>query len=106
MSRITVFRLLVLMLLCVCAGGILCAQVSSIRIFTKPAGATFYVDDQFYTSEVTLLWPANSKHTIRTDPLQSGLGYKQRYTFIGATTNFGTCPLAPLPLTANPAVTY
>jgi uncharacterized protein (TIGR03437 family) len=80
--------------------------VSSIRIFTKPAGATFYVDEQFYTNEVTLLWPANSKHFIRTDPLQSGIGYKQLYKFNGTTSNLGSCPMTPLPLTADPAVTY
>jgi uncharacterized protein (TIGR03437 family) len=70
------------------------------------AGATFYVDDQFYTGEVTMLWPANSKHFIRTDPVQEGLRYKTRYTFSAATSNFGTCPLTPLPLTASPGVTY
>lgn len=105
MFRITVFCLLVLTMLCACMSG-LYAQVSSIRIFTKPAGATFYVDEQFYTSEVTLLWPANSKHFIRTDPLQSGIGYKQRYAFGSAVSNFGTCPVSPQPLTANPAITY
>ena len=105
MSRITVFRLLVLVLVCACSGS-LYAQISSIRIYTKPAGAGFYVDEQFYTSEVTLLWPVNSKHFIRTIPSQSGVGYKQRYDFVAATSNLGSCPVAPLALTANPGVTY
>src|SRR5438874_7149787 len=105
MFRTTKFRLLVVILVCACTTG-LYAQISSIRIYTKPAGATFYVDEQFYTSEVTMLWPANSKHFIRTDPVQSGIGYKLRYSFAGATSNFGSCPLSPLPVTASPGITF
>src|SRR5690349_2548954 len=105
MFRTTVFRLLVLVLLCACMSG-LYAQISSVRIYTKPAGATFYVDDQFYIGEVTLLWPVNSKHFIRTDPLQGGIRYKTRYQFTGATSNFGSCPLTPLPVTASPGFTF
>jgi uncharacterized protein (TIGR03437 family) len=105
MSRYTVIRLLVLISLCACMSG-LYAQISSVRVYTKPAGATFYVDDQFYTGEVTFLWPANSKHFIRTDPLQTGVAFKTKYTFGGATSNFGTCPMFPLPVTASPGFTY
>jgi uncharacterized protein (TIGR03437 family) len=105
MSRMTMSRLLVLVFLFVCASG-LHAQVSGTRIFTNPPGATFYVDDQFYTNEVTLLWPANSKHFIRVDPSQSGVRFKTLYTFGGATTNLGPAPLVPLAFTANPAINY
>src|SRR5215467_8197925 len=98
MPRLTAFRLLVLISLCACMSG-LYAQISSVRVYTKPAGATFYVDDQFYTGEMTFLWPANSKHFIRTDPLQTGVAFKTKYTFGGAISNLGNCPLSPLPLT-------
>ena len=105
MSRITLSRFLVLVLLFVCASG-LHAQVSSIRIYTNPPGAAFYVDDQFYTNEVTLLWPANSKHFIRVEPNQSGARFKTLYNFTGAVTNIGPAPTVPLAFTANPAISY
>src|SRR5438876_851521 len=105
MSRTTLFRFLVLVLLSACANGVY-AQIGSIRIFTKPAGATFYVDDQFYVNEVTLLWPANSKHFVRVDPNQSGVGFKTLYTFNSALTNIGPAPLVPNAFTANPAITF
>ena len=99
------FAFLVLVFLFFCASGVH-AQVSATRIFTNPAGATFYVDDQFYTSEVTLMWPANSKHFIRVDPAQSGVRYKTLYTFSNALTNLGDAPMVPLAFTANPGISY
>jgi uncharacterized protein (TIGR03437 family) len=99
------FPFLVLALLFTCVSG-LHAQISSIRIFTNPPGATFYVDDQFYTNEVTLLWPINSKHFLRVDPSQGGIRNKTLYSFSGASTNLGAAPLAPLAFTANPGLTY
>src|SRR5436309_568176 len=104
MFRTTVFRLLVLALLCACAGS-LYAQVSSVRIFTKPAGATFYVDEQFYTNEVTLLWPANSKHFIRAEPIQNETRYKTKYTYQTAVTNLGP-PQSIWPITTDPRLTF
>jgi uncharacterized protein (TIGR03437 family) len=98
------FRLLVLIFFCACVSQ-MHAQISSVRIYTKPAGATFYVDDQFYTGEVVMLWPANSKHLIRTDPLQSGIGYKTQYSFNSALTNFGALA-AGMPVTASPGLTF
>jgi uncharacterized protein (TIGR03437 family) len=104
MSRFTVFSLLVVVFLTVFPSGVN-AQISSVRIFTKPAGATFYVDEQAYTNEVTLLWPAGSKHFIRTQPEQSAATMKAQYQYTGATTNLGT-PGSIWPITADPGLTY
>src|ERR1700730_10206595 len=81
------------------------AQISSVRIFTKPSNVPFYVDEQSYTSEVTLLWPANSRHFIRTQPLICNIKPKTCYTFSALTTNLGT-PESVSPITANPGLTY
>jgi uncharacterized protein (TIGR03437 family) len=81
------------------------AQISSVRVFTQPAGAAFYVDEQFYTGEVFLLWPAGSKHFIRVEPNQALIRPGWLYTFQGATTNLG--PLTSIsPITADPALTF
>lgn len=104
MSRITGLLLLVLVLLGACASSVN-AQISSVNIYTVPKGAGFYVDEQFYTSAVSLLWPAGSKHSIRTTPSQSGISYKTLYTYTGAKTNLGV-PSALTSISADPGLTY
>src|SRR5215467_6919266 len=104
MPRLTAFRLLVLIFLCACMSS-LYAQISSVRIYTKPAGATFYVDEQPYTGEVTLLWPANSKHFIRPITVQDGIQLKTRHTYISSMTNLGA-PDSIWPITTNPRLTF
>src|SRR5579864_739799 len=104
MSRKLGLLLLVLVLLGVCAPSVN-AQISSIRIYAKPAGPGFYVDEQFYTSEVTLLWPAGSKHFVRTDPVQNLIKFKTQFTFGSATTNLGPANSIS-PISADPGLTY
>src|SRR5260370_38575482 len=93
------------------------AQISSIRIFTSPPGVGFYVDEQFYTGEVNLLWPSNSKHFVRADSVQCNIKPNTCYsaggtpmpgtagaTLYSATTNLGVADAWPI--TANPGLTF
>jgi len=47
--------------------GILQAQntISSVRVYSNPAGARFVVDGLMYNGSQTFLWPAGSKHTVQ-----------------------------------------
>ena len=41
------------------------ATISSIRIYTEPSGARFYVDGQPYSNPQVFLWPQGSKHIVQ-----------------------------------------
>jgi len=79
--------------------------VSSVRIYTDPAGLEFWVDGQQYMQPVTLLWPQGSKHTISTIINQNGIQTKTQFSFSTALTNLGQ--VADLTaITADPALTW
>lgn len=47
------------------------AQTTQTRIFTEPAGSSFYVDGTKYTTSATFFWPKGSRHTIWADVSQN-----------------------------------
>jgi uncharacterized protein (TIGR03437 family) len=51
------------------------------------------------------LWPAGSKHFIRTAATQPGLQFKTLYSFSGYNTNLGA-PGSVWPITVSPGLTY
>jgi uncharacterized protein (TIGR03437 family) len=88
-----------------CAARPLGAQVSGVKIYAEPSGPLFYVDDQPFTQAVTLMWPAGSKHIIRTESTQSLVISNTQFVYAGAETNLGT-PKSLNPITADPGITY
>jgi len=46
------------------AAGAASGQTTQTRIFTEPAGASFFVDGTKYTSSATFFWPKGSRHTV------------------------------------------
>lgn len=44
--------------------GTAAGQTTQTRIFTEPAGSSFFVDGTKYTSSATFFWPKGSRHTI------------------------------------------
>src|SRR5437588_5778115 len=84
------------------------AQVSTTSIYSEPAGASFYVDGQIYTSAASFLWPQGSKHTLAIDPLQPDPSVKKRYAFSGWIDSTGllTGAASVLIVTADPSITY
>ncbi len=90
----------VLVLLLTFCAAALCADttVSSTTVYTLPAGATFYVDGQQFTSAATFLWPQGSKHTLSITPLQQAYTGNTRYAFTGWTVSTGILT------TSNPVV--
>src|SRR5512138_1291434 len=75
--------------------------VSSVRVYTEPAGASFYVDGQLFAGAATFLWPAGSKHVLNIEPLQYALGRKTRYTFAGWTDSTGILSVSAPALTVT-----
>jgi len=82
--------------------------VSSVRIYAEPAGASFSVDGVEYRSAATFLWAANTKHELRTLPLQYSTSIKARYTFQGWNDSAGllNSPALVQTVIADPAITY
>ncbi len=64
--------------------------ISSVRVTTTPAGRTYYVDGQFYNTPRVFLWPAGSKHTLSTDPVQLDIRDSVRWSFGGWSSNLGS----------------
>jgi len=60
------------------------AQTTQTRIFTEPAGSTFFVDGVSYTSSQTFFWPKGSRHTVWVEPFQH-TGGTTRMNFQGWT---------------------
>ena len=87
--------------------------ISSIRIFTEPDGARFYVDGTMYLASQTFLWPQGSKHIVQFPHMPDGayqlsLDGNTRYDFGGWSDNNGyLIPGADTfqTITANPSVT-
>jgi len=79
--------------------------ISSVRVFTEPAGAQFTVDGQAYTSQAVFLWPAGSKHFLVAPRLQNTLILNTQYVLTGWETNLGV-PVSVEPITADPGLTY
>jgi len=46
------------------AAGTAAGQTTQTRIYTEPAGASFFVDGTRYTSSATFFWPKGSRHTV------------------------------------------
>src|SRR3712207_3987435 len=85
-------------------------EVSSMRIFTEPAGVRYAVDGQLYSAPTNFLWPKGSKHVVAIEtPVlntpqmriceEAGNVNTQfdekcttRYGFSGWETNHGTAP--------------
>ncbi len=89
----------------VLAASLPAQTVSSIRIFTNPAGLFFQVDGQIYSQPVTLLWPQGSKHTILVSGVQTSGLIPTQYTLETVTSNIG--PILDLSnITADPSLTY
>jgi len=64
------------------AAGAAPGQTTQTRIFTEPAGASFFVDGIKYTSSATFFWPKGSRHTVWTGLVQY-TGDTTRMTFGG-----------------------
>ena len=102
-------------------GGNLKAQttptISSLRVYSNPAGARFLVDGLMYTGAQTFLWPAGSKHTLQFQQsfLSDGTpaGYQEsfdgntHYAATGWTLSNGVAPTAigDLVFVADPSLT-
>jgi uncharacterized protein (TIGR03437 family) len=56
------------------ASGAASAQTTQTRIFTEPAGASFFVDGTKYTSSASFFWPKGSRHTVWVDVAQDSGG--------------------------------
>jgi uncharacterized protein (TIGR03437 family) len=90
------------------------APTSSIRIYTEPEGARFYVDGMMYLASHTFQWPQGSKHIVQFPRMPDGayqisLDGNTRYNFNGWTDNNGY--LIPgseafQTITASPSVTW
>lgn len=92
-------------------------MISSIRIYTTPDGARFYVDGQVYFASQTFLWPAGSRHVVQfplevvdgvTTNYQNSQDGTIRYTFGGWVDSGGNLiPGADSTqvITATPALT-
>lgn len=82
-------------------------RIASVRVFTEPAGLQFSVDGENFRNAATFLWPAGSKHSIRTEPDQQELDGRTRYTLIANpwSTNLGM-PDSVDPITADPDLTF
>jgi uncharacterized protein (TIGR03437 family) len=110
--KANLFKNLSKIALIACAlGAPLPAQtISSVRIFTEPAGELqYYVDGQFYSGPANLFWPAGSRHTLSvTLPVQSGLRPKTRYLFgrWADSTDLLKTAGAEITVTADPRITY
>ena len=68
------------------AAGAASGQTTQTRIYTEPAGASFYVDGIKYTSSATFFWPKGSRHTVWTGAVQY-TGDTTRMTFGGWADN-------------------
>jgi uncharacterized protein (TIGR03437 family) len=79
--------------------------VSSVRIYTDPAGLEFWVDGQQYVQPVTLLWPQGSTHSITTILNQNGIQPKTQFAFASLNTNLGI-PASINSITADPDLTW
>ena len=81
--------------------------ISSTRIQTDPAGASFYVDGQRFTGSATFLWPQGSQHTLNIDVEQWDSTVRERYIFQDWTTSAGlSMGAAPLQIiSADPSIT-
>ena len=64
------------------AAGAASGQTTQTRIFTEPAGASFFVDGIKYASSATFFWPKGSRHTVWTGLVQY-TGDTTRMTFGG-----------------------
>jgi uncharacterized protein (TIGR03437 family) len=78
MNRATITFLAVLFL----AAGLAQGQTTQTRVYTEPAGSTFYVDGTKYTSSATFFWPKGSKHSVWVD-ISQNTGGTTRMTFSG-----------------------
>ncbi len=92
-------------------GAALAAQdgTSTLHIYTSLEGPTFTVDGQIYRHSGVFRWPADSKHTVATEPLQydpSRLGV--RYLFGGWVTAQRALewPYTYITVTADPAMSF
>jgi uncharacterized protein (TIGR03437 family) len=104
-------------------------EISSIRIFTEPAGVEYYVDGQRYTQPTSFLWPKGSKHVVvianaisyralsdgckeavtteEASAVQYDPNCSTRYGFQGWETNVNPpFPATTHVITADPGVTY
>lgn len=64
------------------AAGTAAGQTSQTRIYSEPAGASFFVDGIKYTSSATFFWPKGSRHTVWAAAVQY-TGDTTRMTFGG-----------------------
>ncbi len=92
--------------------------ISSIRVYTVPEGARFYVDGQLYYGSQTFLWPQGSKHivqfpTVTVDGVvqnyQTSLDGGTKYTFGSWEDNrslLATASSLYQTITADPTVTF
>jgi hypothetical protein len=80
--------------------------LSSVRVYTYPADASFQVDGVTYYAPATFMWPAGSKHLISADPVQTGLHIGKRWAFKQWVANSTVLePKVPsVNFTADPAI--
>ena len=102
-------------------GQLLTAQtttpISSVRVYSNPAGARFIVDGSNYNGSQTFLWPAGSKHVLQFPqsylPDGTPAGYQQtqdgstRYAVASWTLSNGSSPtgITDLVVVADPSIT-
>ncbi len=87
------------------AAGLPAQTVSSVRIYTDPAGLEFSVDGQIYKQAVTLLWPQGSKHSIVVASVQTMGEIPTQYGLETVISNLG--PIDNLSsITADPNLTF
>ena len=88
--------------------------VSSVRVYTDPPGARFYVDGVSYYASQTFLWPQGSKHivqfpvsTFSDGTYQQSLDGNTRFTFGGWTDSSSNITVNDpnYTITASPSVT-
>ncbi len=87
------------------AAGLPAQTVSTVRIFTSPAGLKYQVDGQIYTQPVTLLWPQGSKHSILVSSIQLVGQPPIEYTLETVTSNLGPIDVLSS-ITADPSLTF
>lgn len=71
-----------LLSVCCFAAGLASGQTTQTRIYTEPAGSSFFVDGTKYTSSATFFWPKGSRHTVWADAIQN-TGQTTRMSFQG-----------------------
>jgi len=83
--------------------------IVSTRVSTTPSGAQYYVDGKAYLSPQVFLWPTGSKHVLSVEPpVQTGLWFGERRTFVNWTDSTGrlTAITPTIAITAHPEIAW